>query len=147
MRRAVGLLLLLPLAFWLAACAHKEQPKPRSPLAISPSFPRTVIEANQQGTVQYQSGDFEGAKSLFTQVVTGAPQSAEAHYNLGLALYALGEADEARDHFIEAANLAPGNKVIWDSPALRPYGSPDPNIPPKKAKEYQGRAGGRIGQR
>ena len=68
--------------------------------------------------------------------MAGAPTSAEAHYNLGLALFALGESDQAREHFIEAANLAPGDKVIWDSPALRPYGSPDSNIPKQVKDPY-----------
>ena len=27
-----------------------------------------------------------------------------------------------RQHYIEAANLAPGHKVIWDSPPLRRHG-------------------------
>ncbi len=44
--------------------------------------------------------------------------------NFGLALNYMGAKDEAREHFIEAANLAPGNQVIWDSPALHPYGEP-----------------------
>ena len=49
---------------------------------------------------------------------------AEAHYNLALTLVSQGSREEAEHHFIEAANLAPGHKVIWDSPPLRPYGSP-----------------------
>jgi len=40
-------------------------------------------------------------------------------------LYALGDAEQARQQFMEAANLAPGDKVIWDSPALRPFGNPE----------------------
>ena len=87
-----------------------------------------LIQVNAQGIQEYQSRQFDQAKGHFEQVATGAPNAAEAHYNLGLALFALGESDQAREHFIEAANLAPGDKVIWDSPALRAYGSPDANI-------------------
>ncbi len=36
---------------------------------------------------------------------------------------------------MQAANLSPGNKIIWDSPALSPYSSPDANLP-KKIKEH-----------
>jgi len=50
-------------------------------------------------------------------------QLAEAHYNLALALEKLGEKAEARKHYVAAANLAPGNKVIWDAPPLRKYES------------------------
>ena len=48
-----------------------------------------------------------------------------AHYNYALALNALGDSDVARQHFLQAADLSPGDKVIWDSPALSPYGNPE----------------------
>jgi tetratricopeptide (TPR) repeat protein len=98
------------------------------PLALQPNISQDLIQVNAQGIQEYQSRQFDQAKGHFEQVATGAPNAAEAHYNLGLALFALGESDQAREHFIEAANLAPGDKVIWDSPALRAYGSPDANI-------------------
>jgi tetratricopeptide (TPR) repeat protein len=113
-------------AVWIAGCASK--PKPRVPLALQPNISQDLIQVNAQGIQEYQSRQFDQAKDHFEQVATGAPNAAEAHYNLGLALFALGESDQAREHFIEAANLAPGDKVIWDSPALRAYGSPDANI-------------------
>jgi tetratricopeptide (TPR) repeat protein len=113
-------------AVWIAGCASK--PKPRVPLALQPNISQDLIQVNAQGIQEYQSRQFDQAKGHFEQVATGAPNAAEAHYNLGLALFALGESDQAREHFIEAANLAPGDKVIWDSPALRAYGSPDANI-------------------
>ncbi|MBM4133966.1 MAG: tetratricopeptide repeat protein [Nitrospira sp.] len=96
-----------------------------------------AVQANEQGTKAYQSRQFDIAKVSFEQTVAAAPDSGEAHYNLGLALFAMGDNDAARDHFIEAANLAPGNKVIWDSPALRQYGNPDSRLPKKKgAQDY-----------
>ncbi|OQW62667.1 MAG: hypothetical protein A4S17_01380 [Proteobacteria bacterium HN_bin10] len=131
---AAVMLLVLP------ACATKEKPKPRVPLPLGLAAPQQAVQATDQGSKAYQSGDFDAARASFEQAVAAMPQSGEAHYNLGLTLYAMGDNDNARDHFIQAADLAPGNKVIWDSPALRPYGSPDPNIQTKK-KEYQGRAG------
>ena len=42
-----------------------------------------------------------------------------------MALNKLGETEAARKQFLEAANLAPGDKVIWDSPVLSPYGNPE----------------------
>ena len=65
------------------------------------------------------------------------PTCAEAHYNLGLSLSYLGAKDEAREHFIQAADLAPGNQVIWDSPALRPYGDPQKEKKSTKAATDQ----------
>lgn len=118
----------------LPACSSTEKQKLRSPLPVSSSLPQAVITATQQGTRAYEGRQYQEAKTQFELAVANSPDSAEAHYNLGLALFALGETDQAREHFIEAANLAPGNKVIWDSPALRPFGSPDSTIP-KKTKE------------
>jgi Flp pilus assembly protein TadD len=118
---------LLPLT-GLLVIGCSEKAKPRAPLALASSVPNTAQTHTEQGLRHYQSGRYLEARSEFQLAVTDAPRSGEAHYNLGLALFALGETDEAREQFIEAANLAPGNKVIWDSPALRPYGSPDPAI-------------------
>jgi tetratricopeptide (TPR) repeat protein len=137
-------LLVTCLFLWVSACAGPEKPKPRMPLPVSLASPKPVIQATDQGTREYMNGHYEDARIYFQQAVAGAPQSGQAHYNLGLTLFALGETDEARGHFIEAANLEPGNKVIWDSPALRPFGDPDPNVP-KKIKQYEGRAGRRTG--
>lgn len=140
--KSFAALLVTCLVLWLPACAAApEKPKIRMPLPVSLASPKPVLQATQQGTQEYQSGRYGDAKTHFQQAVAGAPQSGPAHYNLGLTLFALGETDEARGHFIEAANLEPGNKVIWDSPALRPFGNPDPSIP-KKVQEYQGRRAG-----
>jgi len=78
----------------------------------------------EQGTQAYQAKQFEHAKKYFEQAVDAAPESGQAHYNYALALNALGASEVARQHFLEAANLAPGDKTIWDSPALAPFGNP-----------------------
>ncbi len=128
------LIMMVTLA-WVSGCSSTPKPKVRTPLPLKSSAPAAVTEHNSQGTQAYQNKQFSDAKSHFRQAVAGAPNSAEAHYNLGLTLFALGESDQAREQFIEAANLAPGDKVIWDSPALRQYGSPESNIP-KQTKEH-----------
>jgi tetratricopeptide (TPR) repeat protein len=93
----------------------------------------------------YNEGRFEAAKEKFMEVVTLAPTCAEAHYNLGLSLSSLGAKDDARQHFMEAANLAPGNQVIWDSPALHPYGEPQKEK--KSTKAATENAPGAFGNR
>ncbi|MFQ5932118.1 MAG: tetratricopeptide repeat protein [Nitrospiraceae bacterium] len=118
-------------AFVLPTLVACSKPELRTPLALGSDVPRAVVEHTVQGTQQYEQGQHEAASVSFRQAVAGAPDSAEAHYNLGLALFALGKTAEARRHFLEAANLAPGHRVIWDSPALRPYGSPEPALPSK----------------
>jgi tetratricopeptide (TPR) repeat protein len=107
--------------------------KPLVPLALEPGVKPQSVTLTEQGTQAYQTKQFNDAKNYFFQAVTAAPQSGPAHYNYALALYALGDAEHARQQFMEAANLAPGDKVIWDSPALRPFGNPES---PNKYKQY-----------
>jgi len=117
----------------MIACS-KPKSKPLVPLALETGAPSQAVTLTEQGTQAYQGRQFEEAKEYFTQAVAAAPQSGPAHYNYALALYALGDSEQARKHFMEAANLAPGDRVIWDSPALHQFGNPDS---PKAMKEHQ----------
>ena len=105
--------------------------KPLVPLALESGMKPQAVALTEQGTQAYQAKEFEEAKNYFSQAVAVAPQSGPAHYNYALALNALGDSEQARQQFMEAANYAPGDKVIWDSPALRPYG----NVEPAKRKQ------------
>jgi Flp pilus assembly protein TadD len=73
----------------------------------------------EKGNALFASKDFAGAEQAYRQAILVDAKLAEAHYDLALALDRTGRTDEAKKHYIEAANLAPGNKVIWDSPPLR----------------------------
>lgn len=108
----------------LAGCA-KDKPKPLVPLALDARASQQAITLTEQGTVAYQARQFDEAKSYFERALTAAPKLGATHYNLGLALNAVGDAQAAHDQFLEAATLEPGNRVIWDSPALHPYGNPE----------------------
>ena len=113
----------------MTACWSKQ--KPLVPLSLVDGGVKSqAMTLTEQGTQAYQAKQFEDAKKYFQQAVAAAPQSGPAHYNYALALNALGDSEVARQHFLEAANLAPGDKTIWDSPALAPYGNPEnPNRP------------------
>jgi len=130
--RVSGWMALCLLVFSVSACTHAK-PKPLVPLELTYGTKADAIALNTQGAQAFQAGQMAEAKNLFGQAVKAAPDSGQAHYNYALALNALGQTDQARQEFIEAANLAPGDKVIWDSPALRPFGNPDvPKGPPKE---------------
>ncbi len=130
--RLSGWMALCLLVLSVSACTHAK-PKPLVPLELSYGTKADAIALNTQGAQAFQAGQMAEAKNLFGQAVKAAPDSGQAHYNYALALNALGQTDQARQEFIEAANLAPGDKVIWDSPALRPFGNPDvPKGPPKE---------------
>ena len=128
----VGIVLVL---VGMTACSQKR--KPLVPLLLEGEVKSQAATLTEQGTQAYQAKQFEEAKRYFEQAVAAEPRSGQAHYNYALALNALGDSEVARQHFIAAADLAPGDKVIWDSPALSPYGNPEnknkaklrPNMP------------------
>ena len=128
----VGIVLVL---VGMTACSQKR--KPLVPLMLEGEVKSQAATLTEQGTQAYQAKQFEEAKRYFEQAVAAEPRSGQAHYNYALALNALGDSEVARQHFIAAADLAPGDKVIWDSPALSPYGNPEnknkdklrPNMP------------------
>lgn len=109
--------------------------KPLVPLALESGMKPHAVTLTEQGTQAYHAKQFDEAKNYFSQAMAEAPQSGPARYNYALALYALGDTEQARQQFMEAANLAPGDQVIWDSPALSPYGNPES---PKKNKQFPG---------
>ena len=137
----LGVILLLVGA---VACS-KSRAKPLVPLALESGVKPQAVTLTEQGTQAYQAKQFDDAKNYFSQAVAAVPQSGPAHYNYALALHALGDQEQARQQFMEAANLAPGDKVIWDSPALSPYGnveSPKKKFIPPTAPGRQGMGGG-----
>ena len=143
----LGVILLL---VGVVACAKKA--KPLVPLVLESGVKPQAEVLTEQGTQAYQARQFDEAKNYFSQAVATAPQSGPAHYNYALALNALGDTEQARQQFMEAANLAPGDKVIWDSPALRPYGKVESSkkmlIPPGAGRQgLGGGAGGPGGPR
>lgn len=88
---------------------------------------------NEEGISAYNQGQLSIAKQHFEAAVQASPTLAEAHYNLGMVFYKMGAEGEASPHFMKAANLAPGNEVIWSSPPLSGY--------QRGAKSFGGGAG------
>jgi len=129
---AMKYLSILGVVFMLvgAVACFKSKGKPLVPLALEFGVKPQAVMLTEQGTQAYQARQFDDAKNYFSQAVAAAPQSGPAHYNYALALNVLGDKEQARQQFMEAANLAPGDKVIWDSPALSPFGNPE--VPKKK---------------
>jgi Flp pilus assembly protein TadD len=75
-----------------------------------------------RGNTLFGAGDWAGAEKAFRDTIAAQPTFAEAHYNLAVALERAGNKAEAKKHYLEAANLAPGHKIIWDSPPFRETG-------------------------
>ena len=94
-------------------------------LSPPPGTAPAVAASVEEGNRLFNARQWEAAKAQYEAAIKAQPTLAEAHYNLGLVYDVLRKDKEARKHFIEAANLAPGNKEIWNSPALRQYGDVD----------------------
>lgn len=115
MNRWVWLLLI---ASVLSGCASPKKasvtilPTPRDTSA-------KVAPFMSEGDRLFQAKDWAGASQAYQSAVGAQPDLAEAHYNLAVTFDRMGNKAEARKHYLEAANLAPGNKVIWDAPPLR----------------------------
>lgn len=108
-----------------------EKPVPPTTLAPPPNVDPQVLQLFNEGSRLFREGQYEGARQQFQSAVQQQADLAEAHYNLALSMERMGDPAGAKKHYIEAANLAPGHKVIWNSPPLRRYG----NVPdaPQKA--------------
>ena len=103
----------------LAGCAgQRSEMKPlRAPAGTSAAVSQRLEEGNQL----FAQRDWAGARQVYLATIQADPTVAEAHYNLALVLERLGDKAEAKKHYVAAANLAPGNKVIWDAPPLRKF--------------------------
>lgn len=88
-----------------------------------------AIRHNDEGIRAFQQQQWDSAKQHFEAAIAASPELAEAHYNLGMTLYRLKAMQEGDAHFIKAANLVPGNKVMWDAPPLRGVEVPEKEGP------------------
>ncbi len=118
MRSHLMLVLLCGLA---GGCASPAK-VPTTILASPADTSAKAAAAMTEGDRLFRSKDWGGAVQSFQTAVSAQPTLAEAHYNLAVSLDRIGNKAEAKKHYLEAANLAPGNKVIWDSPPLRETG-------------------------
>lgn len=103
----------------VTACAEN---RPAPPSQVLPSPQTTSASAGSymtDGARYFMVGDWLHAAQAFERAVAAQPDLAEAHYNLAVSLDQGGQAAEAKKHYVVAANLAPGNKIMWDAPPFR----------------------------
>ena len=125
--RRTDMLLIVVLAGMLIGSGCQSAPK-RMLLATPAGTNAAAARHNDEGLQDYQQQQWESAKQHFKAAIAASPELAEAHYNLGMTLYRLKAMQEGDAHFIQAANLAPGNKVIWDAPPLKGVKVPDREV-------------------
>ena len=102
-------------------CASPKAP-PSSVLSAPTGSPSDMVVKLEEGNRLFFTKDYARAEQSYRQTIAAHPTLAEAHYNLAVTLDQMGNRGEAKKHYMEAANLAPGNKVIWDSPPFRETG-------------------------
>ncbi|HEU4503363.1 MAG TPA: tetratricopeptide repeat protein [Nitrospira sp.] len=133
--------ILLTVVFCVFALGCSSQSKKVGTVLSAPDGTKPAAATQlAKGNALFTTQDYGGAEQAFREAIIVDPALAEAHYNLALTLDRTGHKDEARKHYIEAANLAPGNKVIWDSPPLRQTGSLGHNIDKKSYLDANPRA-------
>lgn len=117
MNRSSQLLLLSVL--FLATPAFADMGHGAIPLkAIAGSKAESHITA---GIEHYGMGHWDLAKNHFTEAEKADPQSAEAHYNLALALDKAGDHGGATAHFKRAQELGKSNVEIQNSEILKKH--------------------------
>ena len=106
----------------LAGCVARQKAEAQA-LHAPAGVSALVSQQLETGNQLFAKKDWAGAKQVYLGTIQADSTVAEAHYNLALVLERLGDKVEARKHYVAAANLAPGNKVIWDAPPLRKFDS------------------------
>jgi len=121
MRRSLWIVLV---GLLVSGCATATVPE-RTLRAPSGTIP-AAASAMEEGNRLFAARQWEQAKAQYEAAIKAQPSLAEAHYNLAMVIEILGDDATARRHYVEAANLAPGHKIIWDSPPFRRHGIVEP---------------------
>ena len=136
--------------FLFIGCFGEPEKPPQLTLSAPIGISSAASGALREGNQQFAEGRWGAAKTSYEQAIQAQPDLAEAHYNLGLVYERLGDRQQARHYYIEAANLAPGHKTIWNSPPLKRHGNveikeedagPPPKLPPLSGIGSGGPAG------
>jgi Tfp pilus assembly protein PilF len=114
-------MILATLCWIIGGCAGSMR-APTTVLQAPAGTAPAVTAQLDRGNTLFGAGDWAGAEKAFRETIAAQPTFAEAHYNLAVALERSGNKAEAKKHYLEAANLAPGHKIIWDSPPFRETG-------------------------
>ena len=76
---------------------------------------------NDEGVSHLQQGHWAVSTEHFQKAITTAPNLAEAHFNLALALDEMGKHPEATEEFKKAKELAPNNPKIAENEVLKKH--------------------------
>jgi tetratricopeptide (TPR) repeat protein len=95
-----------------------------SPLALNSSASPDAAKHNAEGMEHYKMGHYDVAKQHFEAATKSDPKSAEAFFNMGLALDKLGDHKQATAYFQRAAAIDPKNSAILQSSEYQTHVNP-----------------------
>ncbi|MBI3794112.1 MAG: tetratricopeptide repeat protein [Nitrospinae bacterium] len=82
------------------------------PMSTPTGLPPAARDHNNAGLEAWKNGNKAEAKSHFADAVKAAPNSADLHYNLGLAYHVAGDHAKATEEFKLAYSNAGDNRLI-----------------------------------
>ena len=123
---SLELILILACLFAVVAC---DAGKPAGTATTSASADTALMAPasspgradNDEGVGHYKQGHWDVATDWFKKSLKADATLAEAHYNLALSLDKMGKHEDATAAFRKAAQLAPANPAIKDSPILKKH--------------------------
>ena len=89
--------------------------------ALNTSAGSKAESHNKEGIEHYNQGHWDVALKHFTEAAKADPDSAEAHYNVALALDKSGDHKSATEHFKTAFDLGKNNPEIQNSGILKAH--------------------------
>ena len=115
-----ALVLSILCALALTASVSADDMKKTAP-ALKTAAGSKAETHNTEGIDHYNQQHWDVAKKHFMEAVKSDPSSAEAHYNLALALDKSGDHKSAIDHFHKAKDLGKDNPEIQQSEILQAH--------------------------
>jgi Flp pilus assembly protein TadD len=120
MTRLAGLAILV-VSFMSAAGGNSWADMGKAAPALQVAAGSKAEAHSKEGIEHYNLGHFDVALKHFQTAVKDDPQSAEAHYNLALALDGTGDHKGATEHFKTAHDLGKNNQDIQNSDILKKH--------------------------
>jgi len=115
----IHLVLALALVFAGASAWAADMSKTAPALKVAMGSP--AESHNNEGIEHYIQGHYDVALKHFKGAVEADPKSAEAHYNVALALDKTGDHKGATAHFKKAYDMGKGNPEIQNSAVLKAH--------------------------
>ena len=121
MRRLLGLAVVTAWIVMLGGTGWGDMGKTAPAPALKAASGSKAEAHLKEGIEHYDQGHFDVALKHFTAGAKEDPQSAEAHYDVALALDKLGDHKAATEHFKKAAELGKNNPEIENSGILKAH--------------------------